>query len=212
MSSFFVQLLGMRAKLLEEPIQRLGCRTEIIAEPSQVSPEADICLGWGVHYIIKKQFLYVPRLGIWGFHETALPEGRGCAPLQWTVLNGVKKVTMSFFQMVEKVDTGPLLGQDSFDLTCTDLLDDMRDKSRDVVLRLLDSYLVPYLQGAITPYEQQGESSYYRKRTLQDSRLDLQKPLSEQWDLIRVCDNEAYPAWFELNGQKIILKRYKATA
>jgi methionyl-tRNA formyltransferase len=212
MSSFLVQILGTRAELLKKPVEDLGCRTELIAKPEQVSPKADICLGSGVHYIIKKEYLHVPRLGVWGFHETALPEGRGCAPLQWTVLNGKAQGTVSFFQMVEKFDAGPLLGQESFPIARTDLLEDIRNNAMAAINVLLKKYLLGYLKGEVKPHAQNGEGSYYRKRTAEDSRLDLTKPLGQLWDLIRVCDNDAYPAWFELDGQKFIIKRERPKA
>ena len=59
------------------------------------------------------------------------------------------------------------------------------------------------------PYEQKGKSNYNRKRMPDDAELDSSKTLLELWDLIRICDNEAYPAWFVVDGEKFILKRYR---
>lgn len=209
MTSPLVQLLGTRADSLVSCIQSLGCQTEIIDKPEKVRPEADICLGSGVHYIIKKEYLHVPRLGIWGFHESALPKGRGCAPIQWAVLDQEPQLTVSFFQMKEEVDSGPLLGQASFPILKTDLLEDIRTKAMKVIDDLLRKHLMPFLRGELKPFSQQGVPTKYRKRNTLDSKLDMSKPLAQLWDLIRVCDNESYPAWFEMDGQKFILKRFK---
>ena len=207
--TYFVQLLGSRADLMVDPVSRLGCKSQVIARPQELSPEADICLAWGVFKFIKPEFLNVPRLGTWGFHESPLPKGRGCAPLHWTVLNHEKQATVSFFKLVERMDTGPLIAQSQFSIEPTDLLEELRAKATVVVHDMIRRDLIPFLRSDLKPTEQQGEPSSYRKRTSEDSRLDPTKSLNELWDQMRVCDNEAYPAWFEIDGKRIVLKRYK---
>ncbi len=206
---YFVQVIGTRARLLAGHIRKLGCKADIITKPQEISAEADICLASGVYYLIKPEYLRVARLGIWGFHESALPEGRGWAPLQWTVLKGKKELVVSFFELTEEMDSGRLLGQERCPISKTDVLEDLREKALALMCRLIDNCLLKFLNGDISPYEQTGEPVFYRKRTPLDSKLDASKTLSESWDLIRVCDNEEYPAWFEINGQKIIVKRHK---
>ena len=206
---FFVQLIGNRAYLFEEHVRQLGCLTEVISSPSDLKPNADICLAFGVYFIINSEWLSIPRLGIWGFHESPLPKGRGCAPIHWTILKGEKELTVSFFKLVEEIDSGKLLGQESSQIPKTALLEDLRLMAKELSNVLLDKYLIKFLSGKFQPYDQYGKATFYPKRTSQDSRLDISKPLSELWDLIRVCDNEEYPAWFEVGGKKIILKRYR---
>jgi methionyl-tRNA formyltransferase len=208
-SKYFVQLIGTRTDNLEHAAARLGCRTQIIEHPEEQSPDADICLASGVHYIIKPHLLRITRLGIWGFHETRLPEGRGCAPLQWTVLNDKRELTVSFFELIEKFDTGLLLGQLSCQITTCDLLEDLRGKATALSISLLDEKLLAFLDGRLQPIQQEGKATRYRRRSSADSCLDLDSTLRELWNIIRVCDNEAYPAWFEIEGQKFFIKRYR---
>jgi len=42
--------------------------------------------------------------------------------------------------------------------------------------------------------------------TLNDSRLDIDRSIKEQFNLLRVVGNEEYPAFFEINGHKYLLK------
>lgn len=206
---YFVQLIGIRAHLFENHVKELGCKTEVISSPDELKHEADICIASGVYFIIKPEYLSVPRLGIWGFHESPLPKGRGCAPIHWTILHGGNELTVSFFKLVEKMDAGPLLGQESCLIPKTALLDELRAMATDLSMKLLDEYLIRFLSGEIQPYDQDGEITYYPKRTPQDSKLDTDMSLGELWGLIRICDNEEYPAWFEIEGKKFILKRYR---
>ena len=53
-------------------------------------------------------------------------------------------------------------------------------------------------------------ASYHRKREPSDSKIDINKSILEQFNLLRACDPFRYPAFFELNGQKfkLLLERY----
>lgn len=206
---YFLQIIGIRANLFKDHVRQLGCKVEVISDADEISPKADICLACGVHYILKKKYLKIPRLGIWGFHETALPKGRGSAPIHWTVLEGGNVLTVSFFELVEKMDAGRLLSQLSAPIYRTALLEDLRSTANDISKKLLDRCLIGFLSGEIQPYEQKGDPTYYKKRTPKDSKLDISKTLEKLWDLIRICDNEDYPPWFEIDGERFILKRYR---
>ena len=59
----------------------------------------------------------------------------------------------------------------------------------------------------ISPREQKNiDATYYRKRKPEDSRLDPTLPLAEQFDLLRVCDPERYPAFFEFRDCEYEIK------
>lgn len=65
--------------------------------------------------------------------------------------------------------------------------------------------------GRIEPQEQSAdvEPTYFRLRTPQDSRIDPNQTLAEQFNLIRVCDPIRFPAFFEHKGQRYALKLEK---
>ena len=46
------------------------------------------------------------------------------------------------------------------------------------------------------------EPSYYRRRIPADSQIDPRQSIDNQFDKIRVCDPNRFPAFFELNGKK----------
>ena len=50
--------------------------------------------------------------------------------------------------------------------------------------------------------EQVGAATYYAKRTGEDSRLHLDKPIREQFNLLRIADPERYPAFFDHLGYR----------
>lgn len=141
-------------------------------------------------------------------HESALPEGRGWSPLTWQILEGRSEVPITLFEAADAIDAGPIYLQDVMRFEGHELLPELRAeqarKTAELVLRFLDA--LPDAKGRA----QEGEGSAYPRRRPKDSRLDPERSLAEQFDLLRVCDNDRYPAWFERDGVKYLLRIEKA--
>lgn len=140
-------------------------------------------------------------------HPSKLPEGRGSASLVWKILEGENTVYITLFEAAEKVDKGDIYYQDKIELEGHELNDETRHKQAMktivLVLRFIDNY--PTIKG----YKQTGKSTYYRIRTPEDSELNIDRTIREQFNLLRVVDNKRYPAFFRYKGHKYILKIYK---
>ena len=66
--------------------------------------------------------------------------------------------------------------------------------------------MVEGLSGQRSPCPSQGEESAYSRRRPEDSRLDPLQNLEDQFPLLRIVDNEAYPAFFERKGRRYRLR------
>jgi methionyl-tRNA formyltransferase len=75
---------------------------------------------------------------------------------------------------------------------------------------LCRAFIAGYPETARQSRAQTGEPSYYPRRRPDDSRLDPNKTLAEQFNLLRVVDNERYPAFFEHHGQRYLVKVEKS--
>jgi methionyl-tRNA formyltransferase len=76
----------------------------------------DVLLTLGWSQIFKKEFRDSFNLVI-GSHPTILPEGRGRAPIPWTIINRLERTGVSFFVIDEGVDTGEIILQRQFDIS-----------------------------------------------------------------------------------------------
>ena len=56
------------------------------------------------------------------------------------------------------------------------------------------------------PKKQSGSDTFYAKRNPKDSMIDIDKSIKEQFNLLRIVNNEEYPAFFEIDGNKYLLK------
>ena len=57
--------------------------------------------------------------------------------------------------------------------------------------------------------KQIGEETFYPKRAKKDSELDISKSIEENFNLLRIGNNEDWPSFFHYRGKKYILKIFK---
>ena len=140
-------------------------------------------------------------------HESDLPNGKGFSPLTWQILEGKNIIPVSIFEASIKVDSGKVYFKDKILFNGTELVDELRVKQYQITEKLIIKFLknidnLPKLKSTL--YE-----SYHRKRNPEDSILDVNKTIYEQFNLLRTVDNERYPAFFINNGEQYIVKIYK---
>ncbi len=140
-------------------------------------------------------------------HESALPRGKGWAPFFWQVIEGKKKIPIVLFEASEDMDGGETYIKDYLSLKGHELYNELRDiqanKTIDLCLRFLGGY------DSVRPKRQRGRKSFYKKRGRLNSKLDINKPLQKQFNLLRTVDNENFPAFFPYKKHKYIVKIYK---
>lgn len=139
-------------------------------------------------------------------HESMLPQGKGWSPLTWQIIEGKNEIPVTLFEAAEKVDAGVVYLVDKIDLNGTELLPEIKHKQGVITQKMILEFIQRY--ESIVPREQNGEESFYKKRTPKHSELNINLSIKEQFNLFRVCDNERYPAWFEINGKRYLLRIY----
>lgn len=142
-------------------------------------------------------------------HASDLPQGRGWSPHIWEISSGASQLTLSLLEAQDKVDKGRIWKKVRIPVPPTALWDEINHSLFTAEVELIDFALASY--GCIQPQEQSTDvkSTYYRLRTPEDSRIDPNQPLGDQFDLIRVCDPDRFPAFFEYRGQRFTLKLEK---
>lgn len=132
-------------------------------------------------------------------HESDLPNGKGFAPMTWQILEGKNLIPFSLIEAVENVDSGAIYLQRNVQLCGTELCDEIRALQGETTISLC----LEYAQSPTEPEgkAQQGDESFYPRRTPKDSELDINKTLAQQFEQLRVADNKAYPAFFHYRGE-----------
>ena len=140
-------------------------------------------------------------------HESNLPKGRGCSPVLWEVLNKKKIFYVSIIEAKKKVDSGKIILKKKFTIKSEDLYDDIRKKQTQSNVSIVKDFLNIYPK--ITFKNQIGKPTYFRKRKIQDSELNINKSIKSQFNLMRINNNKEWPSFFYINGKKFVIKILK---
>jgi methionyl-tRNA formyltransferase len=139
-------------------------------------------------------------------HASDLPKGRGWSPHIWEIASGAQHITLTLLDAQDKVDSGKIWKKIQIPIPQTALWDEINHVLFRAEMELMDFAIDAF--DAIEPAEQATDvdSTYFRLRTPDDSRINPEVSIADQFDLIRVCDPVRFPAFFEHRGQKYVLK------
>ena len=193
------------ADKIAERLRSLGHQVVRTAAPAEIQ-KGDVAFFLSCERLIKESIRARNTHNI-VIHGSNVPEGKGWSPLTWSVLEGKSAITVSLFEAEDAVDSGDVYARQTFPLEGHELVDEIRKKEADVMEEMAVKFIESYPPGE--GEVQTGKESFYPKRTAADSELDPQKSLVDTFDLLRIVDNERYPAFFKHKGHTYILKIYK---
>jgi methionyl-tRNA formyltransferase len=190
---------------LTETLKSFGHHVTFINSKNELS-KGDVAFFLSCFEIIPQKYLSMNKNNI-VVHESNLPQGKGWSPMTWQILEGKNDIPVTLFEANKDIDAGDIYMQDVIRLYGNELVEDWREKlgrkTCEMCIQFINNYFsVPHSQ------KQYGNSSFYQKRMPKDSELDPNKSIMEQFNLLRVVDNEKYPAFFILKNRKYILKIY----
>lgn len=169
----------------------------------------DIAIVVAFGQIVPSLLLDKPRFGWINLHYSLLPKLRGAAPVQWSILNGDFETGITWFQINEGLDTGPILLQKKIqfnDLNYEELI----TKLNDLATKDLDKFFNDIENGKIQKKEQYGEISYAPKLSELDMKIDWSSSVEKIKSRIKT-NNEYLSAWSVFQGDKIKILSYLGT-
>ena len=167
-------------------------------------PSADFCFCLSFSKILKKEIrdFFGHTLVV---HASDLPAGKGWSPLSWQILEGKDQIPVSLFEADDSVDSGPIYAQRNINFEGYELIDGLRKKLAEATYELCSWFVEELPCSSNQSKIQEGAESFYSRRSPKDSQLDVNKTIAEQFNLLRIVDNQAYPAFFEWKGRRFIL-------
>lgn len=135
-------------------------------------------------------------------HASDLPHGRGWSPHIWAIIGGAEQLTVTLLEAEDKVDSGRIWHKVTIDIPKHALWNEINEHVFNAETRLLDFAVAEFNMVSPIPQDKSIEATYFPLRKPNDSRIDVERNLTTQFDLIRVCDPVRFPAFFELHGHK----------
>jgi methionyl-tRNA formyltransferase len=156
------------------PIKRAALRLglpvlqpETLRDPAAVEqlaalrPDAGVVAAYGE--ILRKQVLAIPPLGYLNIHPSLLPRHRGPTPVQAAILAGDAKSGVTVMLLEAKMDSGPILAQQSVPLPPDARAGPMTEDLFRLGSALLLEALAQYAAGTLAPVPQDDSQATYTK-------------------------------------------------
>lgn len=184
---------------LKSDLENAGHAVRWLHEPKAIE-DGDVALFLSLGRIVPPALLkrHAHNLVV---HASALPHGRGWSPLTWQILEGRNEIPVSLLEAADGVDSGDVYAQRTLCFQGHELLPEMHRAVAAATMELCGDFIARYPFVVGEARTQVGEATYYPRRRPGDSRLDPDKTLREQFNLLRVCDQERYPAFMEIAGR-----------
>ena len=173
---------------------------------SEEIKDFDIVFIIGYTRVLPNQFLQKNRLNL-VVHESDLPQGKGFSPIQWQLLEGTSEIKISLIEATSNVDSGDIFLQKQLEFKGTELYEEIREIQAKGTFSIIHEFLTNYPN--IKQKKQVGYESFYPRRTKYDSELDISKTIEENFNLMRIGNNQSWPSFFYYKGKKFIIKIFK---
>ena len=170
---------------------------------------------------LPKEVWSIPKKGTINLHTSLLPDYRGAAPINWTLINGDKSTGISSFFINEEIDKGDIILQKSIALNEDTTAAQLHQKMILESIILINNTLSKTKDGLIKKTIQ-NDNSDLRKAPKIDKELlkiDFDKDIGSVHNLIRglspylknkelLSGVEICPsAWFYLNNKRIKVQK-----
>ena len=149
--------------------------SSVIASIRDYRPDLIILSAYGL--IIPREALQIPPLGWINVHPSLLPKYRGAAPIQAAILAGESKTGVTLIRMGEGLDDGPILAQVEVDIKEHETAGELSERLAKIAADLLIQTLDKWIQGEITPVEQDHSAATYAPKISKEAAcIDWNKP------------------------------------
>lgn len=161
----------------------------------------------GLSQLVPQHLIDLAPDGGVGFHPTMLPQGRGRAPVAWTILLGQPAAANLFF-LSDEPDAGDIIAQRQVEVKADDYSEDLIHRTNRVLSDLVME-LAPQIRAGKIPRRPQDHSkaTYYKKRTAADGLIDWSRSTDDVFRLIRAAGRPYHGAFTHVEGRKLIVWR-----
>lgn len=207
----------------EEPIRRLAGRQDIpLYEtrwmkdrpyPEIIAREIrpDLIVVVGCRILLPRDVYEIPPRGTVAVHDSLLPEYRGFAPLNWSIVNGEDHTGVTLFYLNDSMDCGDIIAQTPVPIGPADTAPQVYDRVCEATIDLVIT-TYPLLEAGTAPRRRQfeHEGSVTCRRTPDDGSIDWNRPTRDIANLIRGLTSP-YPGAFTFyDGRRLTIWRAAA--
>ena len=198
-----------KKKFIINYFKKFTKKVSLINDFKKIKKDTELLIILSFYKIIPEKYLKISRHNL-VVHESDLPKGKGHSPLYWQILQGKTKIIFTLFEASKKMDSGKYYFKKKFLFKNTLLYDEIKNLQLKYSLELVSKFIKKYRKNKIiSSYYQSGKPSYYKMRNKSSSNINLNKSIKQQINLLRICNNKEFPAFFYFKNNKYIINIFK---
>lgn len=190
----FTKVLEINDKFIEE-VKKLGADLGVVAD-------------FGI--ILPKKILDIFPYGVINVHPSLLPKYRGSTPVQTAILNGETKTGITIIKVDEKMDHGPIIYQEEFDIKKGEFTQRFLPYLFRKAAEILPEVITDYMDSDYELAPQDHENATYTKMLKRDDGYVDAQSAPDRDTIIRMIN--AYSPWpgvwtkYKLTDKEVIIK------
>jgi len=202
---------GMKVKI--SPVHKLASQYNIpVHTPARLDEEAcksiifykpDLIIVMAYGQIFPTNIINFPKYGCINVHVSLLPRWRGASPIEHTLLNGDNETGVTIFKLVEKLDSGPILTQDTIlvekNINKGDLLNKLTKLGSNLLINILPKLFVGKI---IMKIQSDDKATYAHKINSQMRKINFKLSSNQVINQIRAYSPKP-GAWFIYKKERI---------
>tara|TARA_B100000989_G_scaffold239563_1_gene186418 strand:- start:280 stop:1230 length:951 start_codon:yes stop_codon:yes gene_type:complete len=181
---------------------------EVMTNLKNIAPDLILVVAYGL--LVPKNILELPKHGCVNIHASLLPRWRGASPMEYAIMSGDKNIGISYMEMSEGLDEGPVYEMHECSLEECDTLLAVEEKFIQLSKKYLVSFLDNLESGSIK-HEAQDENKATFSHKIDKKFLQLDWQGDSSIEIIRKINalSSKYGTYSFLGGKRV--KIHKAT-
>jgi methionyl-tRNA formyltransferase len=176
-----------------------------LAQLRALEPDISVVVAFG--QILRPEVLELPQLGTINVHASLLPELRGAAPIQWSIMRGLEHTGVTVIRLVARLDAGPMIYQVAEPIGPEETARDLAVRLAEIGAEALVEALALLEAGAVHEEPQdESRASYAPRIGRDDAHIDFGLPAGDVDCRIRGLD-DVPGAWARLGDEDVQLYR-----
>lgn len=212
------QPVGRKKILAPPPVKRAALELGLpILQPASLKDDpffeqftalaADLAIVAAYGKIIPERYLSVPKHGMLNIHPSLLPKYRGPTPVQSALLNGDKETGVTIMVVDNKMDHGPIVAQEKYDIWPKTTYLELHDELSQLGAKLLIDSISKFISGVLKPQEQDhSQATICKIYTREDGKINWTNPGEQIFNQVRALNPEP-GTWTTWDGKIFNIKK-----
>ncbi|GAB2941361.1 methionyl-tRNA formyltransferase [Streptomyces heilongjiangensis] len=167
---------------------------ELLGRLKEAEPDLIVANNWRTW--LPPEIFDLPTHGTLNIHDSLLPSYAGFSPLIWALINGEREVGVTAHRMDAELDMGDVLVQRAVPVGPRDTATDLFHRTVDLIGPIVADSLELIASGkAVWTPQDRSRSSFFHKRSEEDSRIDWTWTAEELERFVR-AQSDPYPNAF----------------